>query len=74
MPSLLAFPLVMSSDWASVQAGIGTILLVVRTVLEDRFLLDELPGYRDYTNRTRWKLLPGRFYWSGSWGRPAARI
>ncbi|HUX17444.1 MAG TPA: isoprenylcysteine carboxylmethyltransferase family protein [Phycisphaerae bacterium] len=61
LTSLLAFPLVMNSYWAFVPAGIGAILLVVRTVLEDRFLVDELPGYRDYTNTTRWKLLPGLF-------------
>jgi protein-S-isoprenylcysteine O-methyltransferase Ste14 len=59
--SLLAFPLVMNSYWAFVPAGIGATLLVVRTVLEDRFLVQELPGYVDYANTTRWKLLPGLF-------------
>jgi protein-S-isoprenylcysteine O-methyltransferase Ste14 len=44
-----------------VPAGIGAILLVVRTVLEDRFLVQALPGYADYTNRTPRKLLPGLF-------------
>lgn len=59
--SLLAFPMVMNSYWAFVPAGIGAMLLVARTILEDRFLVDELPGYRDYANRTRWRLLPGVF-------------
>jgi protein-S-isoprenylcysteine O-methyltransferase Ste14 len=59
--SQLAFPLVMQSYWAFVPAGIGAALLVVRTVLEDRYLVEELPGYLDYTNTTRWKLLPGLF-------------
>jgi protein-S-isoprenylcysteine O-methyltransferase Ste14 len=59
--SLLAFPLVMNSYWAFVPAGIGAALLVLRTVLEDRFLVDELRGYPDYTKRTRWLLLPGLF-------------
>jgi protein-S-isoprenylcysteine O-methyltransferase Ste14 len=59
--SLLAFPLVMNSYWAFVPAGLGATLLVVRTVPEDRFLIDELPGYRDYANTTRWKLFPGLF-------------
>ena len=26
---------------------------------EDRVLLAELPGYRDYAERVRWRLLPG---------------
>jgi protein-S-isoprenylcysteine O-methyltransferase Ste14 len=59
--SQLAFPLVMQSYWAFVPAGIGATLLVVRTVLEDRYLVEGLPGYVDYTNTTRWKLLPGLF-------------
>ena len=59
--SQLAFPLVMQSYWAFLPAGIGAALLVVRTVLEDRYLLEELPGYLDYTNTTRRKLLPGLF-------------
>jgi protein-S-isoprenylcysteine O-methyltransferase Ste14 len=59
--SLLAFPLVMNSYWAFVPAGIGVAVLVIRTVLEDRFLIDHLPGYTDYTTRTRKKLLPGLF-------------
>ena len=56
--SLLAFPLVLNSYWAFAPAGLGAALLVVRTILEDRFLVEELSGYRDYTGRTRWRLLP----------------
>jgi protein-S-isoprenylcysteine O-methyltransferase Ste14 len=59
--SLFAFPLVMNSYWAFVPAVTGAALLVIRTVLEDRFLTEELPGYRNYTTRTRWKLLPAVF-------------
>lgn len=58
LASLLAFPLVMNSYWAFVPAGIGAALLVARTVFEDRLLAQQLPGYADYTKRTRWRLLP----------------
>jgi hypothetical protein len=51
----------MNSYWAFVPASIGAALLAVRTVLEDRLLVQELPGYKDYINRTRWKLLPALF-------------
>jgi protein-S-isoprenylcysteine O-methyltransferase Ste14 len=59
--SLLAFPLVMNSYWAFVPASVGVALLVGRTVREDRFLVEELPGYADYASRTRSRLLPGLF-------------
>jgi len=59
--SLLAFPLVMQSYWAFVPAGVCAALLVTRTVLEDRYLVDALPGYADYANTTRSRLLLGLF-------------
>jgi hypothetical protein len=59
--SQLAFPLVMNSYWAFVPAGVGAGVLVVRTVLEDRFLVEQLPGYAHHANTTRSRLLPGLF-------------
>jgi protein-S-isoprenylcysteine O-methyltransferase Ste14 len=59
--SLLAFPLLMNSYWAFVPAVFGAVLLLIRTVIEDRLLTEELPGYRDYVARTRWRLIPAVF-------------
>jgi len=59
--SLLAFPLIMESFWACIPASVGALLLVVRTLLEDRFLMEGLPGYVEYAARTRWRLIPGVF-------------
>jgi protein-S-isoprenylcysteine O-methyltransferase Ste14 len=59
--SLLAFPLVMSSYWAFIPACLAAIVLIVRTVLEDRVLKEELPGYREYAAKTRWRLIPAVF-------------
>jgi len=59
--SLLAFPLIMESFWAFIPASVGVLLLVVRTLLEDRFLTEGLPGYAEYATRTRWRLIPGVF-------------
>jgi len=39
--------------------GVTAILTVVRTALEDRTLLAELDGYRDYAERVRYRLVPG---------------
>ncbi len=55
----LATALMLGSLWALIPAALVMILLVVRTALEDRTLLDELPGYAEYTQRTRYRLLPG---------------
>jgi protein-S-isoprenylcysteine O-methyltransferase Ste14 len=51
--------LMLGSWWALVPAVLASIVLVVRTALEDRMLLDELPGYRDYAGRVRFRLVPG---------------
>ncbi|MFT3775856.1 MAG: isoprenylcysteine carboxylmethyltransferase family protein [Minicystis sp.] len=59
--SLLAFPLLMESFWAFIPASVGALLLIARTRLEDRFLMNRLPGYADYAARTRWRLIPGVF-------------
>lgn len=32
---------------------------MVRTILEDRTLQAELPGYKEYAERVRFRLLPG---------------
>jgi len=40
--------------------GIGTaVLLVYRTVKEDRVLMEELPGYITYAEQVRNRLVPG---------------
>ena len=51
--------LMLVSWWAIVPAALSGIVLVIRTDLEDRMLRDELPGYRDYTERVRFRLVPG---------------
>ncbi len=45
--------------WAILPSIFLTIVLVIRTALEDRTLQDELDGYRDYASRVRYRLLPG---------------
>jgi len=52
-------PLVLGSLWTFVPIGLTALLLVVRTVDEERLLLRNLPGYKEYTERTRHRLIPG---------------
>ncbi len=46
---------------ALVPAGIISVGMIVRTVLEDRTLHAELPGYPEYAAKVRWRLLPHVF-------------
>lgn len=52
-------PLAFGSVWAFVPAGVMALALVVRTAFEDRILRSELPGYAEYAQRVRSRLLPG---------------
>jgi protein-S-isoprenylcysteine O-methyltransferase Ste14 len=54
----LCLPLLLGSWWALCVAGLMIALIVVRTALEDRTLLAELPGYCAYTRQTRYRLIP----------------
>jgi protein-S-isoprenylcysteine O-methyltransferase Ste14 len=55
----LGIPIILGSIWAMIPAGIGALLLVIRTALEDRTLQQELEGYQVYAERVRYRLLPG---------------
>ena len=56
--ALLAIPLLLGSLWALIPAGIAAIGYVVRTALEDKMLREELDGYTEYAQQTRYRLLP----------------
>ena len=59
LPPLFGIVLALGSVWALIPAAMATIITLVRTVLEDQTLQEELPGYRDYANRVRYRLIPG---------------
>lgn len=51
--------LALGSYWALVPVTLATLIIVVRTALEDRMLQNELQGYRAYAGRVRYRLIPG---------------
>jgi protein-S-isoprenylcysteine O-methyltransferase Ste14 len=51
--------LLLASWWAMALSVVSAILLILRTALEDRTLQKELPGYRAYAARVRYRLIPG---------------
>jgi len=54
----LATPIALGAFWGLVFSGIIGILLIVRTALEDATLKKELPGYAEYTENVKYKLIP----------------
>lgn len=54
----LSIPLIVGSVFAFVPAGIYTFLTIIRTLLEDKTLRNELNGYSEYAKRVRYRLLP----------------
>jgi len=55
----LATPVLVGSLWGAIPAMATAVLFVVRTRMEDRTLLQKLPGYREYAARVRFRLFPG---------------
>lgn len=55
----VGFPLLFQSTWTFVPAGLFVVSLLVRTHLEDALLTNELDGYGEYREHTRFRLVPG---------------
>ena len=51
--------LMLESWWAVIPGLLAGLMMVVRTVLEDRMLQNELPGYAGYARQVRYRLFPG---------------
>jgi len=56
---LLGIVLALSSLWTLIPAAVALVIAVIRTALEDRTLQEELPGYKEYARRVRYRLFPG---------------
>lgn len=52
-------PVFLDTFWAFIQVIILSVSIVIRTALQDKTLQEKLEGYRDYTQRVRYRLLPG---------------
>lgn len=55
----LSMPLALGSWWALIPAAIECILVGVRALAEEKFLKAHLPGYQDYCEKVRYRLIPG---------------
>jgi protein-S-isoprenylcysteine O-methyltransferase Ste14 len=58
---LLGTPLALGSYWGLVSVAVMMPFLIWRLLDEERFLARDLPGYTEYQNRVRYRLVP--FVW-----------
>ena len=56
---VLSSSLALGSLWGFVPGALIGLLYVIRTILEDRMLKEELDGYEEYAMRVRYRLIPG---------------
>lgn len=54
-------PLALGSWWGMLPAVLVPALLIVRLLYEERSLRERLPGYPEYCQKVRWRLIPGIF-------------
>lgn len=54
-----ALAFLLGSYWALIPGLLASLMILLRTSLEDRTLQAELPGYADYARQVRYRLLPG---------------
>ena len=56
---MVGIPLALGSYWGLVFVVPGLIVLALRIRDEEKLLQDELTGYREYSQKVRYRLLPG---------------
>jgi protein-S-isoprenylcysteine O-methyltransferase Ste14 len=59
IPLYLAGPLALGSYWALLPAAAIPVLIVLRILNEEKVLERELPGYKDYRQQVKFRLIPG---------------
>ena len=52
-------PLALGSYWAMLPAVLIIVVIVARILNEEKVLARDLPGYREYMQKTRYRLIPG---------------
>ncbi|MCA2263636.1 hypothetical protein A5626_23075 [Mycobacterium marseillense] len=55
---MIGIPLALGSYWGLLFVIPGTIVLTLRIFDEEKLLFHELPGYREYAERVRYRLVP----------------
>jgi protein-S-isoprenylcysteine O-methyltransferase Ste14 len=54
----IGFPFLFGSLWSIIPISMMIILFIIRTIMEDKILKNELKGYLEYSYKTRYKIIP----------------
>ncbi len=54
-----ATPTLLGSWWGLIPVSVLMVVFILRTIKEDKTLLNELPDYKEYAEKVRYRLLPG---------------
>jgi protein-S-isoprenylcysteine O-methyltransferase Ste14 len=54
----IAIPFALGTYWALIFSGIIAFMFILRSWLEDETLKKDLPGYTEYSAKTRYRLIP----------------
>lgn len=55
---MLSMPLALGALYGLTMSAVSGLLFIIRTSLEDKTLHDELPGYAEYAQNVKYKLIP----------------
>ena len=55
----IGLPMILGSVYGFIPSAAAIIVIVIRTGLEDRTLLNELEGYTEYSKKVKYRLIPG---------------
>ncbi len=55
----ISISLIIGSVIGLIPAAINILLIIIRTLLEDKTLINELEGYPEYVKKTKYRLVPG---------------
>jgi protein-S-isoprenylcysteine O-methyltransferase Ste14 len=55
----LGVPILLGSLWALIPGIAAAACIIIVTSSEDRMLQGKLPGYQDYVQKVRFRLVPG---------------
>jgi protein-S-isoprenylcysteine O-methyltransferase Ste14 len=59
--AFLGSPIFLDSIWGLIPVGFLILITIIRTALEDKTLQNELEGYKEYTQKVKYRLIP--FIW-----------